>query len=228
MAMRGFTFQTTRSILCEMGSSARAGELLANMGAKRVMVVTDKGVRGAGLLDGALAGLRSAGIDALVFDEVVADPPEAVVQACADEAIAGGVDGVIGLGGGSPMDVAKLVALLAHNPGGGAAKQSLDDMYGVGLVRGERLPLVQIPTTAGTGSEVTPIAIITTGANEKKGVVAPQLLPDWAVLDAALTVGLPKHVTAATGVDAMVHALEAYTSKIRKVRWVLGGVVGKW
>ena len=227
MAMRGFTFQTTRSILCEMGSSARAGELLANMGAKRVMVVTDKGVRGAGLLDGALAGLRSAGIDALVFDEVVADPPEAVVQACADEAIAGGVDGVIGLGGGSPMDVAKLVALLAHNPGG-AAKQSLDDMYGVGLVRGERLPLVQIPTTAGTGSEVTPIAIITTGANEKKGVVAPQLLPDWAVLDAALTVGLPKHVTAATGVDAMVHALEAYTSKIRKVRWVLGGVVGKW
>jgi alcohol dehydrogenase class IV len=81
------------------------------------------------------------------------------------------------------------------------------------MVKGQRLPLVLAPTTAGTGSEVTPISIVTTGENEKKGVVSPVLLPDWAVLDAELTLGLPAHVTAATGIDAMVHAIEAYTSK---------------
>lgn len=82
-------------------------------------------------------------------------------------------------------------------------------MYGVGLARGARLPLILAPTTAGTGSEVTPISIVTTGEAEKKGVVAPQLFPDWVVLDAELTVGLPAHVTAATGIDAMVHVIEA-------------------
>src|SRR5690606_36306126 len=104
-------------------------------------------------------------------------------------------------------DVAKLVALLV---GGGEA---LADIYGVGNAKGPRLPLILVPTTAGTGSEVTPIAIVTTGADEKKGIVTPLLLPDWAVLDASLTLGLPPQVTAMTGIDAMVHAVEAYTSK---------------
>jgi alcohol dehydrogenase len=89
-------------------------------------------------------------------------------------------------------------------------------VYGVGNARGSRLPLIQVPTTAGTGSEVTPIAIVTTGETTKMGVVAPQLLPDLALLDASLTTGLPAPVTAATGIDAMVHAIEAYTSKLRK------------
>ncbi|NPC53925.1 iron-containing alcohol dehydrogenase, partial [Corallococcus exiguus] len=79
-----------------------------------------------------------------------------------------------------------------------------------------RLPLILVPTTAGTGSEVTPISIVTTPTTEKKGVVAPKLLPDWAVLDPELTLGLPAHVTAATGIDAMVHAIEAFTSKNKK------------
>lgn len=104
------------------------------------------------------------------------------------------------------MDVAKLIALLI---GGG---ENLEDVYGVGQAKGQRLPLIQIPTTAGTGSEVTPISIITVGETEKKGVVAPQLLPDIALLDAELTLGLPASVTAATGIDAMVHAIESYTS----------------
>jgi alcohol dehydrogenase class IV len=102
--------------------------------------------------------------------------------------------------------VAKLSALLAKSD------EQLEDIYGVGMVKGERLPLVLIPTTAGTGSEVTPISIITVGETEKKGVVSPVILPDLAVLDASLTIGLPAHVTAATGIDAMVHAIEAYTS----------------
>jgi alcohol dehydrogenase class IV len=103
--------------------------------------------------------------------------------------------------------VAKLVALLA------SGRERLDDIYGVGLARGPRLKLILAPTTAGTGSEVTPISIVTTRSGEKKGVVSPPLLPDWAVLDPDLTLGLPPHVTAATGIDAMVHAIEAYTSK---------------
>ncbi len=114
------------------------------------------------------------------------------------------------LGGGSSMDVAKLVALLA------SGKEKLDDIYGVGFAKGPRLPLILVPTTAGTGSEVTQISIVTTRSGEKKGVVAPVLLPDYAVLDADLTLKCPPHVTAATGVDAMVHAIEAYTSRHAK------------
>ena len=104
------------------------------------------------------------------------------------------------------MDIAKLAALVA------GSGENLSDIYGVGLARGPRLPLALVPTTAGTGSEVTPIAIVTTGEAEKKGVVSPLLLPDLAVLDAELTLDLPPAVTAATGIDAMVHAIEAYTS----------------
>jgi alcohol dehydrogenase class IV len=133
-----------------------------------------------------------------------------VVHACADEARGFGADIVIGLGGGSSLDVAKLCAILA------AGSQPLAEMYGIGKVRGERLPMVLIPTTAGTGSEVTNIAVITTGETTKLGVVSPQLFADLALLDAELTVGLPVAHTAATGIDAMVHAVEAYTSKIKK------------
>ncbi|WP_272710314.1 iron-containing alcohol dehydrogenase, partial [Leclercia adecarboxylata] len=114
---------------------------------------------------------------------------------------------VIGLGGGSSLDVAKLVALLAHPE----CSQTLTEMYGVDQVTTPSLPTIHIPTTAGTGSEVTPIAINTTGETTKMGVVSRQLLPDIALLDANLTLGLPPHVTAATGIDAMVHAIEAYT-----------------
>jgi alcohol dehydrogenase class IV len=119
---------------------------------------------------------------------------------------------IVGFGGGSSLDVAKLVALLAHP----LCMQPLAELYGIGNAKGQRLPLIQVPTTAGTGSEVTPIAIITTGATTKMGVVSPLLLPDLAVLDADLTLGLPPAVTAATGIDAMVHAIEAYTSMLKK------------
>jgi len=205
--MPGFTFQSTKSLLMEPGASARIGELAKALGCGSVLLVTDPGVMAAGLLQAGLKGLAQAGIAVTVFSEVEADPPVHVIERGVARAHAAKADGVVAIGGGSSMDVAKLVALLA------LSDETLAEIYGVGMVKGRRLPLILAPTTAGTGSEVTPISIVTTGENEKKGVVSPVLLPDWAVLDAELTLGLPAHVTAATGIDAMVHAIEAYTSK---------------
>lgn len=210
--MNPFSFATTAQILCESGSASQLGELCKVRDAHRVLIVTDPGITKIGLLSGVLPTLSSAGIAVEVFDQVEADPPESVVLAAVEQAKAMQAELIIGFGGGSSMDVAKLVALLAHPN----CTQTLQDIYGVGNARGQRLPLIQVPTTAGTGSEVTQIAIITTGATTKMGVVSPILLPDLALLDADLTLGLPAHVTAATGIDAMVHAIEAYTSKLKK------------
>ncbi|MDG9852637.1 iron-containing alcohol dehydrogenase [Pseudomonas nitroreducens] len=210
--MQPFSFATTAQILCESGSAARLGELCRERGAQRVLIVTDPGITRLNMLDGVLPGFATAGVAVDVFDQVVADPPESVVLAAAEQARKMAAQLVVGYGGGSSMDVAKLVALLAHP----SASQGLKDIFGVGNARGPRLPLIQVPTTAGTGSEVTPIAIVTTGETTKMGVVSPHLLPDLAVLDADLTLGLPPAVTAATGIDAMVHAIEAYTSKLKK------------
>ncbi|MWV17239.1 iron-containing alcohol dehydrogenase [Pseudomonas sp. L-22-4S-12] len=210
--MQAFSFATTAQILCESGSARRLAELCRERGASRVLIVSDPGITRFGLLDGVLPGFASAGVKVEVFDQVIADPPEAIVLNAVERARALEAQLVVGFGGGSSMDVAKLVALLAHPQ----CPQSLADIYGVGNARGQRLPLIQVPTTAGTGSEVTPIAIVTTGATSKLGVVSPLLLPDLALLDAELTLGLPSTVTAATGIDAMVHAIEAYTSKLKK------------
>ncbi|RFC64366.1 iron-containing alcohol dehydrogenase [Fulvimarina endophytica] len=208
--MNAFTFQTTPSILSEIGSTARIGPLMAEMGCRTVMLVTDKGILDLGLANAALNGFADVGIKTVIFSEVTADPPEAMVLEAVETARKAGCDGIASVGGGSSMDTAKLIAVLL------SGQQAIGEIYGVGQVRGARLPLVLAPTTAGTGSEVTPIAIVTTGEAEKKGVVSPQLLPDWAILDADLTLGLPKSVTAATGIDAMVHAIEAYTSAHKK------------
>lgn len=208
---KSFTFDSVASIIVEDGAAERLGELMQErFGVSRAMIVTDKGITSLGLADAAIASLSRAGFDPIVFDDVEADPAESIVLAAAEQANEQGIGLVIGFGGGSSMDVAKLVAILAKG------EQALSDMYGVGNVRSSRLPLVLVPTTAGTGSEVTPISVVTTGATTKMGVSDRTLLGDVAILDATLTTGLPRHVTAATGIDAMVHAIEAYTSKIKK------------
>jgi alcohol dehydrogenase class IV len=204
--MLNLRFQTTPTLIIAPGAAARLGTQVLEMGGRSVLLVTDAGVLAAGLLDGVLTGLAEAGVAVSVFSQVQADPPEAVIMAAVSAAQACAADCVVGLGGGSSLDVAKLAALLARSG------ETLAEVYGINIAKGPRLPLILLPTTAGTGSEVTAVSVVTTGAGEKNVVISPLLLPDRAVLDAALTVGLPAHVTAATGIDAMVHAVEAYTS----------------
>ena len=210
--MTAFAFSTVASIVSESGAAARLGQIIRERfpSARRALIVTDPGFLRTGLTELPHLDLQRHGFTVNVFSDVVADPPEDVVMKAVRFAQDQDIDLVIGLGGGSSMDVAKLVAILA------TGEQQLADIYGMGKVSGARLPLVQVPTTAGTGSEVTNIAIVTTGATTKMGVVAPQLYADLAILDATLTLGLPAMVTAATGIDAMVHAIEAYTSKHKK------------
>ncbi|WP_371396692.1 iron-containing alcohol dehydrogenase [Fretibacter rubidus] len=201
------SFQTVSDIRIEPGGAAKLDYYVDGLCRnKRVAIVTDKGVRALGLLDAGVESLRAAGYQTFVFDKVVADPPEAVVLkgAVAIRKFNPGL--IIGFGGGSPMDTAKVIAHLC------GCDQPLESLYGVGQAKGPSLPLMLIPTTAGTGSEVTNVAIITTGETAKKGIVADSLYADRVLLDAALTFGLPKSITASTGIDAMVHAIEAYTS----------------
>lgn len=205
-----FSFETTPHVIQQVGGATRLPALSAELGGQRPMIVTDAGLMASGALTPVLDAFAAAGQSVEVFTEVQADPPEAVVLATVEAARAAGADVIIGIGGGSSMDTAKLVALLLGAP------QNLPDIYGIGIAHGPRRPLIQVPTTAGTGSEVTPISIVTTPTHEKKGVVSPLLYPDIAVLDASLTLGLPPAPTAATGIDAMVHAIEAYTSKHKK------------
>lgn len=210
--MPQFSFTTTRKIIVELGISARLAELCMEYQAKKVMIVTDKGIVSAGLLDAVIKSFESSKLSLTVYSEVSADPSDKTVLDASRVAIEEHVDLVIGFGGGSPMDVAKIVAVLSHQD----CNVSLDQCYGVDQIKGQRLPLILVPTTAGTGSEVTPISIVTTGETTKAGIVSPLLQSDIAILDATLTSGLPGHITAATGIDAMVHAIEAYTSKIKK------------
>ena len=208
MTFNAFRFQTVPTVIVEFGAARKLGSLLRERfpSVSRIGVVTDGFLHRSGMLAPALADLAAHGWEVTVIDDVVADPPEHIVLEATHRARRASVELILGVGGGSSMDVAKLLAVLL------ATDQPLAEMYGVGKVREGRLPLVLMPTTAGTGSEVTAVSIVTTGETTKMGVVSPQLYADLAVLDAELTMPLPRAATAATGIDAMVHAIEAYTS----------------
>lgn len=208
--MTGFTFQTVKTTLVAPGGALQLVDLLVERGLRSPLFVTDAMLIQLGVVTPVLDALREQCASVAVFDGIEPDPSESVVEACLSVYEQAGCDCVVAVGGGSSMDVAKVVSVLARG------EQSLPDIYGVGQVTSSRMPLFLAPTTAGTGSEVTPVAIITTGATTKAGVSSPVLLPDVAVLDAELTTGLPPSITAMTGIDAMVHAIEAYTSKIKK------------
>lgn len=180
---------------------------LASIGAKSPLVVTDKGVRGAGLVDVVLAAIQQSGSAAPpVFDDVPPDSSTDIVTKIAETYRAAGCDSLIALGGGSVIDTAKAVNVLVSEGG-----TDLHVYAGTGVVKRRLRPLFVLPTTSGTGSEATSVAVIRdskTGA--KLPFVSPFLLPDAAVLDPRLTLGLPPYFTAATAMDALTHAVEAY------------------
>ena len=201
--MRPFTFHPGPRLISGAGSALQLAELLPQ---GPCLFVTDRDVLSLGLTDACRRTLEDGGRELLLFDAVEADPSKDTLLAAVELGRRHDVTHVVGFGGGSPMDVAKLAAYLL------GSGDELDGIWGVEIARGQKLPLARVPTTAGTGSEATPISVITCEGGTKMAVNAWPLMADWAVLDAGLTLGLPVHVTAATGIDAIVHAIEAYTS----------------
>ncbi|WP_028581090.1 iron-containing alcohol dehydrogenase [Desulfogranum japonicum] len=200
-------FRTTERIVMGAGAINNIVEEIQRFEGKKPIIITDPGLVSTGIIDRLEQILDDGGISFVRFDRVEADPPYELVNEVVDLVTANGVDCVIGIGGGSSLDIAKVVAVMVTNPG------SVEDYFGIDLLKKAGIPLVLIPTTAGTGSEVTPIVILSDHHEKlKKGVVSSFLFPNCALLDSELTLGLPPAVTAATGMDALIHAMEAYTS----------------
>ena len=200
-----FNFQSTASLIFGNEESVNSTDQIKTLLGKNIFIITDKGLTELGLLEPTIKKIKIYS-NVKIFDDVESDPSKSTLLKAFETAKEFNSTGVLGFGGGSSMDVAKLVSLLL------GSNQDIETIWGVNNARGPRLPLVLIPTTAGTGSEVTPISIITMDDKEKKGVSSKFILPDLAILDPLLTMDLPANITASTGIDAMVHAIEAFTS----------------
>ena len=205
MTLNSFQFNTTPGLRYGSGQAKDSCKEISNKLGQSILFITDKGLMSLGLTEQTLKELKKIS-SVEIFDDVEADPSKKTLLKAIEVGKKIKATGVIGFGGGSSMDVAKLAALIL------GSGENLEEAWGVANAKGPRLPLVLIPTTAGTGSEVTPVSIITVGEEEKKGVSSSIILPDLAILDPDLTLGLPAGTTAATGIDAMVHAIEAYAS----------------
>ena len=208
--MQAFQFKTPGTTIFKAGSAGDPDTYRSLNINGNVLLVSDPTLTKLGISEKVRQAIRESGSRVILFDQVEPEPKASSVRKLVEFASSENVSHVVGLGGGSPMDVAKVAALMIPSP------QNVESMYGVGNARGTRLPLVLIPTTAGTGSEGTPVAVVTGDDGEKSPIVGPQFICDSVILDAELTLGLPPDVTAATGADAMVHAIEAYTSAVRK------------
>jgi len=200
-------FRTTPRIVMGPGAIGQLAQEALGLKAEKVLFVTDKGIIKAGLLSRAQDVLERSKIKYAVFDSVKPDPRYEITEACVERIRSEEADLVIGFGGGSPIDIAKASAIMTTNEG------PIAKYFGVELVPKPGLPTLIVPTTAGTGSEVTPIVILSDEVEKlKKGIVSRHLFPAVALLDPELTLGLPPHITASTGIDALIHAIEAYTS----------------
>ena len=206
MNLNNFTFNTTSGIRFGSGMSVSSTEEISKILGSNILFITDKDLMSLKLTEPTINELKKFSSKLEIFEDVEADPSLKTLLKSIEIGKKMNATGVIGFGGGSSMDVAKLTSLIL------GSDENIEEVWGVSNAKGPRLPLVLVPTTAGTGSEVTPISIITVGEEEKKGVSSPIILPDVAILDPDLTIGLPAHTTAATGIDAMVHAIEGYAS----------------
>jgi len=190
------------------GVSRKVGETAAGMGAKKAFVVYDKGVKAAGIVDGLIASLKAAGVEAVEYDGVLPNPPDTQVEEAAAIARSADVDIIVAVGGGSSIDSAKAINILLTNP------SPINQYDGINTVKAPGKPLIAIPTTAGTASEVTAFSIVTDTARKKKMVIGGQFVgATLALADPLLTVAMPPKITASTGLDALTHAIEAYVSK---------------
>ncbi len=200
-------FSTTPRTVMGPGAIKTIGDEVKKRGISKVLIITDEGVKGAGLTEPVEASLKKAGVAYGIFDGVEPDPRYEIVADCVDMVEEEKAELLIGLGGGSSIDITKTTAVMVTNDG------PISEYFGIDLIPNPGLPTIMVPTTAGTGSEVTPIAILSDeGEKLKKGIVSPYMYPSVGILDPELTIGLPPHVTAATGMDALIHAIEAYTS----------------
>jgi alcohol dehydrogenase class IV len=180
-------------------------DYMNQLGMKNPFIVTDKGILNSGTLDIVTTLLKDGSYT--VYDNVAPEPEMGIVEECKKAFLKSKSDSIIAVGGGSVMDTAKIMAVYAEYDG------PLDNLFGEGKVPGRNTPIIVIPTTAGTGSEVTNIGVLSdTKAQVKKGIVSNHLLVDVAIVDPIMTISCPKKITAASGIDALVHAIEAYLS----------------
>jgi len=200
--------RTPGSIIFGLGSRQRLAEGIRRLSDGTVLLVTDQGLIKAGVAQNVRELIESAGLAVEIFDTVEPDPDRKTVSRCLEQAGSASVRAVVGLGGGSSLDVAKVTAVLSVNAG------TIEDYTGIDKIPKKGLPTVLLPTTAGTGSEVSPIAVISDKKQHLKlGVVSRYLYCDLAIVDAELTASCPAGVTAAAGIDALTHAIEIYTNK---------------
>ncbi|MDP1992299.1 MAG: iron-containing alcohol dehydrogenase, partial [Syntrophales bacterium] len=200
------SFNTVRRIVSGCGCLESVGDEIKHLPGKKVLVVTDPGIKATGLLDRMAKALEGDDIPYHFFTEVEPEPNIEVVAASLAAAKAFGPDVIIGFGGGSSLDIAKIISVMLTNAG------PIDKYFGMELVSNPGIPVVLIPTTAGTGSEMTSICVLSDTKNKvKKGIVSEYMFARVVLLDPLLTIGLPPHITAMTGMDALVHAIESYT-----------------
>ncbi|WHY67306.1 iron-containing alcohol dehydrogenase [Neobacillus sp. SuZ13] len=208
MSLMPFTYFMPTRVECGNEISKKTGELVKDLGVSSVLIVTDKGVRGAGLLQGIEKSLASANLHYEIYDEVEPNPSAETIHRGTEFIKQQNIEAVLAVGGGSSIDTAKGIAAMATNPG------HILEYEGVGKISNNPLPIIAIPTTAGTGSEATNSTVVTNKETSfKLGVLSSLLFPNLAILDSALILRLPQEITAATGMDALTHAIESYTSK---------------
>jgi len=206
--MSTYSILNAGRIVAGPDSIEQIADIMKDYGASRVLIISDKGVARAGLIDRPKALLEAAGIAVSILDDTPPEPEVEQANAIVTAAKNSGCDMVVGIGGGSAMDVAKLTAVLLNND------VTLRELLDKAPIPRRGLPTLMIPTTAGTGSETTPNSIVLVPEDELKvGIVSPKLMPDCVILDPKMTLGLPPAITASTGMDALCHAIECYTSK---------------